>query len=541
MQMTKWSLVFVLLCCFGASASFFPPDESHSMGVPYAVLQPLKSEHQARIQELLGNVEAGSVPSTPDGLQKLFTVLLLEAGNLRHNRELQIEGVLEYATNHATLFKKVLPFLAGIARRLHLLFPEGLSHITRARPQKHLRKIQVLALLASSFFGIIPHNQASLLRRYGHLRLNKLDMFYRGFFIRHPKFTALFAYFHAMQSTVGGCWNQMVQDNDFAQAKCSPTCICQEITFEGKTTHVAPSDEIISFYLHTPHSTSFLSPQGGAVHRNALTIDDVMLIDAPLSAFRVDIDGDITLSDGALQVDFADKFVGGLSMFSGHVAQEELIFALRPELNVVMLFLDALEDDEALVVKGAESFVLYTGYEDSFKVHRAENIPHGSHWSVHGYTPIDPLGRRETTVVAIDALELGYDTEGQYSLKSVKRELLKASLGFQGDPFEYRMLGKRAAVATGKWGCVIFGGDNELKALLQWIAASYAGRELHYKAFRDKKLRGMQATIAQIQRKFRTTRNLLQAILKCVQEKPQHHYSHWSLWHALLDLKPKKT
>lgn len=134
------------------------------------------------------------------------------------------------------------------------------------------------------------------------MRLNKLDMLYRGFFIRQPKLTALFEYFHAMQSTMGGCWNQMVQEDDFAQAKCSPTCICQEVTFEAKTTCVAPSDEIISFYLQTPHSTSFETHQGVTEHRNALDIGDLMLSDTPLSAVRLDMDGDITLSDEALQV-----------------------------------------------------------------------------------------------------------------------------------------------------------------------------------------------------------------------------------------------
>lgn len=90
-------------------------------------------------------------------------------------------------------------------------------------------------------------------------------------------------------------------------------------------------------------------------------------------------------------------------------------------------------------------------------------------------------------------------------------------------------------------GCVIFGGDNELKTPVQWVAASYAGRELHYKAFGDKTLQGMQGTVDQIHKKFRTTRNLLEAILKCIQERPQDHYSHWSLWQALLDMKPRKV
>ena len=30
--------------------------------------------------------------------------------------------------------------------------------------------------------------------------------------------------------------------------------------------------------------------------------------------------------------------------------------------------------------------------------------------------------------------------------------------------------------ATGNWGCGAFGGDPELKSLMQWVAASYWGR-----------------------------------------------------------------
>ena len=48
-------------------------------------------------------------------------------------------------------------------------------------------------------------------------------------------------------------------------------------------------------------------------------------------------------------------------MFRDHVAQEELLFTLRPEMLAVMLITAALKDHEAIVIKGAESFVLYTG------------------------------------------------------------------------------------------------------------------------------------------------------------------------------------
>lgn len=77
-------------------------------------------------------------------------------------------------------------------------------------------------------------------------------------------------------------------------------------------------------------------------------------------------------------------------------------------------------------------------------------VPAGSHWSVHGLAPLDSMGRRETTVVAIDAIVVKNERE-QYSIQSMKREILKAALGFQGDPFEDVIRETRAGVATGKW------------------------------------------------------------------------------------------
>ncbi|KAL8446689.1 hypothetical protein Emag_004637 [Eimeria magna] len=379
------------------------------------------------------------------------------AGNARTDKPLLVGGVIRHILQQEHFLKKTLPFLASIAKRLKLLFPQGLSHLTRERPHKHLRRIQVLGLLAAAFFGIIPHDQVKLLQRYGSLELNKLDLFHRGFFEREPKYHALLIYFTSMQSTVEGCWQQMVQQNSFERAHCSSTCICQDVVFNGQTSRVSPADELISFYLHTPDRSLFEIQGGAKVERGPVDVTEIVTSSKRLISPRVDVNGDILLSDGELQVDFADRFVGGLSVFAGHVAQEELFFAVRPELLVVMLFLQTLADDEALVVKGAESFVLYTGYEHTFNVFDPENIPSGSHWSVHGLTPLDSLGRRETTVVAIDALEVKWDFDMQYSESNIKRELLKATLGFYGDPFEELIANTRAPVATGKWGVFLQG------------------------------------------------------------------------------------
>ena len=34
------------------------------------------------------------------------------------------------------------------------------------------------------------------------------------------------------------------------------------------------------------------------------------------------------------------------------------------------------------------------------------------------------------------------------------------------------------SVITGRWGCGAFGGDEQLKLLIQWIAATEAGRDM---------------------------------------------------------------
>lgn len=49
------------------------------------------------------------------------------------------------------------------------------------------------------------------------------------------------------------------------------------------------------------------------------------------------------------------------------------------------------------------------------------------------------------------------------------------------------------AFATGNWGCGAYGGDPQYKFLLQWLAASYTGRDLIYFPFGDDRMRELSA------------------------------------------------
>lgn len=176
---------------------------------------------------------------------------------------------------------------------------------------------------------------------------------------------------------------------------------------------------------------------------------------------------------GMLQVDFANRFVGGGVTSSGLV-QEEIRFLINPELIVSRLFTEALDHNECLIITGTQQYSKYTGYAQTYQWD-------GSHQDT---TPRDDWQRRCTEIVAIDALQFRNFLE-QFRPERINRELNKAYCGFARPDEQSQNL---AAVATGNWGCGVFGGDTRLKALLQMLAAAEAGRDVAYFTFGDSQL-----------------------------------------------------
>lgn len=176
---------------------------------------------------------------------------------------------------------------------------------------------------------------------------------------------------------------------------------------------------------------------------------------------------------GMLQVDFANRFVGG--GVTGHgLVQEEIRFVINPELIVSRLFTESLEYNECLIITGTEQYSEYSGYAESYKwkdSHKDE-------------TPRDDWQRRCTEIVAIDALKFRNFLE-QFLPEKMTRELNKAYCGFFRNNANSKHL---SAIATGNWGCGAFGGDTRLKALIQLMAAAEAGRDMAYFTFGDAQL-----------------------------------------------------
>ncbi|XP_017055066.1 poly(ADP-ribose) glycohydrolase [Drosophila ficusphila] len=230
---------------------------------------------------------------------------------------------------------------------------------------------------------------------------------------------------------------------------------------------------------------------------------------APLGDVPLHVDAEGTIEDqgvGLLQVDFANKYLGGGVLGHGCV-QEEIRFVICPELLVGKLFTESLRPFESLVMLGAERYSNYTGYAGSFE------------WSGNcdDPTPRDSSRRRQTAIVAIDALRFA-QSHHQYREELMERELNKAYIGFV-----HWMATPPPGVATGNWGCGAFGGDSYLKALLQLMVCAQLGRPLAYYTFGNSEFRDDFHAMWLLLRSERTTVQQLWGVLrsysKLVREK----------------------
>ncbi|KAM1201084.1 hypothetical protein FF1_017397 [Malus domestica] len=265
--------------------------------------------------------------------------------------------------------------------------------------------------------------------------------------------------------------------------------------------------------------------------------------DIPLCRFEVNSSDSGLIEDqssGALEVDFANKNIGGGALRKGCV-QEEIRFMINPELIASMLFMPSMEDNEAIEIIGAERFSDYTGYASSFRFA-------GDYVDTRD---VDSLRRRKTRIIAIDAL----CSPGmrQYKQDFLLRETNKAFCGFfqqSKDQHNKRLFREdgcsgvqlhpdvkdssdicsdnrllqetsensdevfggqsvhqqirdsemsldneddEVGIATGNWGCGAFGGDPEVKAVVQWLAASQAERPfILYYTLGSKALRNIE-------------------------------------------------
>ncbi|KAL7925811.1 poly glycohydrolase domain-containing protein [Trichoderma austrokoningii] len=153
----------------------------------------------------------------------------------------------------------------------------------------------------------------------------------------------------------------------------------------------------------------------------------------------------------------ANKDIG----FGQSATQEELYVGNCPEACPAVLFTPTLRDDQVLVVRGARPMLRILGQ-------RRDLV----------WEELAPKEKQGGRMLFMDALELDEVSEGSAVLSDLKRENMTRELRKAYTAFLSWSGGENPVVWTGLWGCGAFNGDPATKAILMWMAASLAGKEL---------------------------------------------------------------
>jgi poly(ADP-ribose) glycohydrolase len=240
-------------------------------------------------------------------------------------------------------------------------------------------------------------------------------------------------------------------------------------------------------------------------------------------------------------VDFANKYIGGGVLRNGCV-QEEILFAIEPEAIVSLFFMQVMDNNDAIGIYNTIQYSYYEGYGDTFKF-------------IGSAIPIDKDKIKKHKIIAIDSYNLNnnningqnfnnynnnyfnyYNQNPLYTVKPfnynnaiyynqfnnnyniiskdiIKRDMHKAYVGF--NLINYEKQNEEKTIATGNWGCGVFGGNHELKFLEQWIAASLTGvKRLDYYTFGNEKMANCMRFYLKIKEKYKTALNLLEVLVK---------------------------
>lgn len=209
-------------------------------------------------------------------------------------------------------------------------------------------------------------------------------------------------------------------------------------------------------------------------------------------------------SKAEVHIDFANKLIGG-GVLSGATLDEEVLFLMKPECLVTMLLSAELEENEAILISGAEQFSKCEGSGFNFKFIGDFKDP----------SPRDEKGTIKRTIIAIDPV-LGAAAKGseQFQDKLFIRDVNKLYLGFSATK-------DTSVVATGLWGCGPMSGDKKLKLFQQALAAAQANKNLEYHLDNKKDEKAFSEFLVELRKHSPTVGTLIKNYISILKASPE--------------------
>ena len=280
-----------------------------------------------------------------------------------------------HPADRSHFLRVLLPFLAHLALRLPELFPEATTCIPLLRGGMDgsvtLSAAQCACVIAAQFFSLFPPKSlADPSADDSEWPSCNMDAFFSA--VRAPmsgKHLLLFNYFARIENQHDSEGGGGIDQNRF-------------VTF----------------------------------HRRCIDEDQCSIIDDDeklagsqvlLSPVEYRSNGCIEDAPHTLQIDFANKYIGGGVLFTGCV-QEEIRFCLSPECLVSMTLCESMGDNECIVLLGPRLYSHYAGYGSSlaFGADCIGTDPSNPD-AAAGF---DEFGRIANCIVAIDAIDFEHST-----------------------------------------------------------------------------------------------------------------------------------
>eukprot|EP01084_Bolivina_argentea_P251159 421130_1 len=232
-------------------------------------------------------------------------------------------------------------------------------------------------------------------------------------------------------------------------------------------------------------STYNISTHRHIINNNLLKNSTIYNNIIPLCDFMFHVTGCIENCKNAIQIHFSNSLIGGNVLGQG-CGQNEIKYLTNTECLVSLLLCEKMDENEAIAIVGSRQFSKYKGYGSSFQFNGSYDDlkpTHGKNYKLNN------------CIVAIDADNYSMQSEKQYKLQKIKRDLLKCYTGFTIPTEETNLKDHKLWIATGNWGCGKCGGDVELKCIIQWIGVSLADRKIQYFAYGDERCKYIESFV----------------------------------------------